>query len=467
MTENRFFKNDPILAFLDSIPTGIVLIDPTSRTICWMNKRVFELTDHLPENTYGHICHHLICPAEKDECPILDFNSQIDRAERTLVTLDGREIPILKSVQRVRLYHNDYLCESFIEISGMKRLEQEIINNHEKFNFLLDHIPGSLWTMDTDLRFTSISGAGFRTTGRNPNDMIGKTIFEYSAQFNEKSPMVKALRRALQGLPASYEQKTVVGERYHLCHVTPIYGSENTVTGIIGIGIDITDRKSAELTIEDDKAKIRRLAHAYVKAQEKEREWITLEIHDRIIQPLSGISQALAAMGSNKTLPSDMREIGKEALLQLKMAINETRTIMREFYPTTLTRYGLVRVLAAEVDRLHDEMGCKVEFRHQCDGDIPNDIQTTFYRVAHEALLNIKKHSKAKNVLVTLTCDLNACEMTINDDGVGFDYDKLSGKRLPGGLESMKQRTEIIGGQFQLQSTKNQGTQLSVVIQQN
>ncbi|AKG54164.1 sensory box sensor histidine kinase [Dehalogenimonas sp. WBC-2] len=574
---------DSTLLVLDSLASGIVLIDPDSHRICWINKAGLQLIGGSLAEVTDHLCHGFICSAEKNKCPVLDLGQEVDRSERILISIDGRHIPIIKSVNRLQLGDKEYLCEAFTDISELKKSqancskaeyaldhatdlicwlndtgdivyvnnsmvqrlgyqkqillqmhiwdicpklpekqwpicrdnlirnnrlqgeftlrtygrqnfnveisashsvfdneqyicviirdlterkisEQKLCSKQAELQIMLEQMPCMLWTLGTDLRFTSFSGSGLKSAGRKPEDFIGKTMFEYSSQFDEKSILIKAYRNALKGSPASYEQKTVSNDRYLLCHVRPMCADDESVIGIIGVGIDVTEQKAWEKKIIDNEKKIKHLAHAYVKAQEKEREWLTLEIHDRIIQPLSSMSHALDAIISNKTVSSDVRKIGNAALSQLIIAITETRTIMRELYPATLTRYGLMRVLSTEINQLHDDMGCKVEFTHQCDQDVPHDIQTTFYRVAHEAILNIKRHSEAKNVYVALICDDNIFKMTVNDDGVGFDYKAFSNKHLPGGLESMKQRTEIIGGKFRLQSTKNLGTKISVTI---
>ncbi|ADJ25594.1 putative PAS/PAC sensor protein [Dehalogenimonas lykanthroporepellens BL-DC-9] len=444
-------------AILDAIPTGISLIDTESREICWMNKVALGLVEASIADVVGNICHCFICPSEEGQCPILDQGLEIDNSERVLLTLNRDSIPIIKSVQRLTISGHEYLCESFIDITVLKNTESELRENKDKLQLLLNQMPCSLWTMDTDLRFTSISGAALKATGRNPSDMIGKTVYEYSAQFNEKSAMVKALRRALKGKSGSFEQRTMLGDRYHLCHFESMYDVNGKITGVIGIGFDITERKKAELQIKEDKRKIRELAHAYVSAQEKEREWLSLEIHDRIIQPLSSAIHAIES-GNQNTLQS------KEALSFLKEAVKESRNIMKEIYPETLTRFGLVRQIETELNHLREATPCNVEFCKQCDCPIPHDVETTTYRVFHEALLNIKNHAQAKTIKITLICKTEYLEMTISDDGIGFDYQAKLKRRIPGGLESMKQRTEIIGGKFRIESLIGQGTTINIYI---
>lgn len=422
-----------------------------------MNKVALELVEAPMADVIGNICHCFICPSEQGQCPILDHGIGIDNSERVLLTLKRDPIPIIKSVKRLTISGREYLCESFINISALKKVENELRENKDKLQLLLNQMPCSLWSMDTDLRFTSISGAALKATGRNPSDMIGKTIFEYSDKFDEKSAMVKALRRALKGKSGSFEQHTMSGNRYHLCHVEPTYNATGNITGVIGIGFDITERKKSELQIKEDKRKIKELAHAYVSAQEQEREWLSLEIHDRIIQPLSSAIHSVES-GNQNTLQS------KEALSFLKEAVKESRTIMKEIYPETLTKFGLIRQIETELSRLKEATSCNIEFTKQCNYCIPHDIETTMYRVVHEALLNIKNHAQAANIKITLVCRATYFQMTISDDGIGFDYQAKLKRRIPGGLESMKQRTEIIGGTFRMKSLIGRGTTINIYI---
>ena len=107
----------------DTVQTGILLIDQETRTILDANMAAAGLIGIPPKKIIGHTCHQFICPAEKEQCPILDLGQQIDNSERILRTANGEEMPILKSVVQLELNGRQYLLESFLDIS--KRVQDE------------------------------------------------------------------------------------------------------------------------------------------------------------------------------------------------------------------------------------------------------------------------------------------------------------------------------------------------------
>ncbi|MGO9147148.1 MAG: PAS domain S-box protein [Desulfomonilia bacterium] len=128
-------------AVFDHVQAGIILIDPETHIIVSANKMAAELCGTNPEQMTGRICHDQICPAVKGECPITDLKQTVDNDERTLLTLDGRRIPILKTVINVSIGGKAYLLESFIDITARKQAEEALLQSKEeleKANKLLE-----------------------------------------------------------------------------------------------------------------------------------------------------------------------------------------------------------------------------------------------------------------------------------------------------------------------------------------
>jgi PAS domain S-box-containing protein len=111
---------------LNTINTGVIIIDPENRTIVDVNPVAAQMIGLTREKIIGHICHQFICPKAVNDCPVLDHNQEIDNAERVLVTTAGKEIPILKTVTLVSLGGKPHLLESFIDITDRKKAEQEL-----------------------------------------------------------------------------------------------------------------------------------------------------------------------------------------------------------------------------------------------------------------------------------------------------------------------------------------------------
>ncbi len=107
----------------DTVQTGILLINQETKEILDVNTAAAKLIGLPPKKIIGHTCHRFICPADKEQCPILDMGQDIDNSEKLLLKANGEELPILKSVVRLELNGRKYLLESFLDIS--KRVQDE------------------------------------------------------------------------------------------------------------------------------------------------------------------------------------------------------------------------------------------------------------------------------------------------------------------------------------------------------
>jgi PAS domain S-box-containing protein len=109
---------------LESLQTGIMLVDACTHQIVYANAAARTLTGLAEEDLVGSVCHRHVCPAEVGRCPISDLGQMVDNTERILLAADGSQIPVIKSVVPVRFKGRDLLLESFIDIRGRKSLEE-------------------------------------------------------------------------------------------------------------------------------------------------------------------------------------------------------------------------------------------------------------------------------------------------------------------------------------------------------
>ena len=122
---------------LNSILTGVVIIDAQTREIVDCNPLAAKIIGLPKEDIIGKVCHKFICPAEKGKCPISDLGQVVDHAERVLIQGNGEETPILKKVTPVFWQGHQYLVESFIDITERKGAEQrqgQLLEEVEKAN---------------------------------------------------------------------------------------------------------------------------------------------------------------------------------------------------------------------------------------------------------------------------------------------------------------------------------------------
>lgn len=115
----------------DYASAGIVVIDPENHFIVDANPTAIKMIGVTKDDVLGTICHRFICPAEEGRCPITDLYEEVDNSERILMTSDGREVPILKTVAPIILKGRRHLLESFVDISRLKETENQLKNAHD------------------------------------------------------------------------------------------------------------------------------------------------------------------------------------------------------------------------------------------------------------------------------------------------------------------------------------------------
>jgi signal transduction histidine kinase len=195
-------------------------------------------------------------------------------------------------------------------------------------------------------------------------------------------------------------------------------------------------------------------------AQEEERRRISRELHDGLGPSLAGAVNRLRA--SRQTLRSDPdraeRELD-EVTLELKNNIQDIRHLIYDLRPQALDHLGLVGSIEQQVERLGEDAG--IQTVTQIEGDLKLDplLEATIFRVVQECLSNVRQHSGAKRVDVSLLDAAGSIELIVEDDGAGFDPDGgRNGAAWEGvGLSSMRERADLVGGTLSVESAPRAG----------
>ena len=206
----------------------------------------------------------------------------------------------------------------------------------------------------------------------------------------------------------------------------------------------------------------RLLAQQVLMAQEEERREISRELHDEVAQILASINVQLSALRESSAL-GDRSLRGRVAKTQrmVSKSVEIVHRFARELRPTMLDDLGLIPALRAYIRDLPMRKTLKISFAaHPGVEALDNLRRTVLYRVTQEALTNISRHAHAKNVRVRLTQTPGMVRLSVHDDGKSFlvsrAFEANKGKRL--GLLGMRERVEMVGGSFSIESTPTKGT---------
>jgi|SRR5690349_16606832 PAS domain S-box-containing protein len=251
----------------------------------------------------------------------------------------------------------------------------------------------------------------------------------------------------------------------------PVHLSLNPLRGYRGhaLGIVITDlteqRKKQEEQMRQTAAIHRLLLERELQAQEKERRHIARELHDEAGQLLTSLLVALRALEAARDL-KDCRQIGKRMRHVTAKALDEVGRLARGLHPIALDDHGLEAALTryvAEYSKTH-----KIRIHLKLDRldlkRLPPPVQLALYRVLQETLTNVARHARARNVRVEFNHTPKALQLSVTDDGRGFNTSAVSlGAPSHLGLRSIRERMALLGGTATFVSGRK-GTQVLLEI---
>ena len=207
---------------------------------------------------------------------------------------------------------------------------------------------------------------------------------------------------------------------------------------------------------------LRHLSRLVLQAQEEERKRISRELHDVIAQTLTGINVQLAALAKQTRLNPDEFDRGITRTKRwVEKSVDIVNQFARELRPAVLDDLGLIPALHTFMENFTAQTGIRTHltaFAAVEHLDTPG--RTVLFRVAQEALTNVARHAKASCAEVSIHKLPDCICLKIKDDGRSFQVQRLlqvkGSKRL--GLLGMRERVEMVGGRFEVESTPGVGT---------
>jgi signal transduction histidine kinase len=207
---------------------------------------------------------------------------------------------------------------------------------------------------------------------------------------------------------------------------------------------------------------LRRLSHEILTAQEEERKKISRDLHDQVSQTLTAINVKLTTLNKVATVNASSlkRQLaGTQRLLERSMTV--VHRFARELRPPLLDDLGLTAALRSYMTEFTKRTRIPVHVTTFAAVDtLDSDKRTVIYRVAQEALTNVDRHARASLVRVHIKKLRGVVRMDIHDNGKSFPADLALNptkiKRL--GLLGMRERVEMVGGSFSIESARGEGT---------
>ena len=335
-------------------------------------------------------------------------------------------------------------------------------DDHILFQRVLHQIPNS----DCHLYFKTTHDDAIKWIGQNPCDVLfvdfylgDKTGLALIKEIREMGLTMPVIVLTGQSSPDIDAQSLYGGADDYLekTHLTPVL-LDRTIRYAL-------ERRRHLSLLTDRQSQLERLSKKLLAIQEKERKRLARELHDGIGSTLTAVKYALEenlyyqANGDAHEGPT------LESILSwVRQAITETRAICSQLRPQTLDDLGVklaVESLCKKTGQVSESLkiACRLELNEE---DFSEDVKIAVYRIVQEALNNVTKHSEATKVEVSLIETKDELMLSIHDNGIGFEVPITSTEKSGSGLglDSMKERVELLSGHFELQSELQRGTSI-------
>jgi PAS domain S-box-containing protein len=334
--------------------------------------------------------------------------------------------------------------------------------------------------------FVFVNAAYVKVTGRDRDQLLGKTAREVFPEFAE------------QGFFELLDRVYVTGESYlasgrkviiHRCGgeqslyfdftYFPMRDLAGAVHGILLHGVDVTQpvlaqaqlearvkERTAEL--EDARDNLRILNHNLMRVQEEERRRLALELHDGAGQLLAALRWKLHPL--QQMIGEERPELGKfakDSLQLLEELSQELRTVSHLLHPPVLDDRSLPSALRAYIDGLRERSGLMVELEIDSSLEkLSEDLKAMLFRIVQESLTNVHRHAKTRIARVQITCGPQKVMIQVQDKGQGIPgFTSLDDPNVKMGLgiQGMRERVRQLKGQFNIESGVS-GTTLTAAL---
>lgn len=404
---------------------------------------------------------------EEDQiAAVITENKTFKHPETIRVTKDGRHIDVSLTISPIVDTNNQIIGISTIarDITAQNENKRRILQSEENLKTIFENTSEGFVLLDVDgtikaLNKTATESIVINTTEENA---IGKSVFEFVEE--ERIGDVRTIiTDVLKGKRVEYDKlykqkdKPNVWINYAF---NPVI-TDNTVTGICITGRDISELRRIEqerlqMKVEEQK----KMAHAMLQGQEKERNDIGQELHDNVNQIL--VSTNLILSMAKKT-PDKTDEMIASAMANLHEVINENRKVAHLFVAPNLEKESLLTQLQRLASTMLEPASISTSFTIDTFREdlLNNDQKLNLYRIAQEQCTNIVKHANASTVQFELATANGIFTMIISDNGVGAHNNK---KHNGIGLQNINGRLNLLNGSSSVTTAKGEGYALKVMI---
>ena len=447
-----------------------ILLSDDEHRMTWINKAFTDLSEYHLNDIIGLKPEEIFCNGEEAKDLFLHMKQELDSRKTVIKEVlcyskTGRQYWMELQVQPVFNDEGTFIQHLAIgkDITERKRIDAQLALSEQKFKALVQNSSDLIVILDENGCFKYVSENVAELLNYNAESLKGKSAFELIHK-DEREHVWNELQKLL----TNTKETKGVQHRFLKADGTWIWleskGANHldnkSVAGILINARDIDDRVKLQKKLDNElRNRQKELTTAVINAQELERSQLGLELHDNVNQVLTTVKlyneMFLSGISQDK-------ELIQKSTVYLQDCINEIRSISKRLSAPTLGHISLHDSIQELIESIILTRRIEILFRPYgivklC---ISRELHLTIYRIVQEGLNNVIKYAEATTAIIAIRHWENTLNVTIYDDGKGFD---TKVKRSGIGIANMRSRAENMGGKFEINSTPGSGCAIKIV----
>ena len=367
------------------------------------------------------------------------------------------------------------------DISERRLADNERLRALGRYQAVVENICEGVMTFDSSGAITSMNAAALRLHRFNHPDEACTELEEYQHEFELRDAEGNQLAfndwppfMLLRGEKVLGMELQLCSRRTGECSIMECHGSViRSDNGDFLLGIltahDITTRKLTEVEISQSRKRLAELSAKLIEAQEEERKWLARELHDELGQRFTTLNLNLHRL-RDFIAADDAKDVWERASEEVTSLIRRVREMSGSLHPPMLDYLGLEAAVSNLLKQHFSSTSIEHVFEYVAlPKKLPAPVEITVYRIVQEAITNIVRHADAARAVIEIVGSENGddLDLVIRDDGKGFDPTRRewSGDKRTGlGLNGMRERVSVLGGELHLDSRKGRGTRIVIRI---
>lgn len=331
-----------------------------------------------------------------------------------------------------------------------------------RFYAFMNAAPMPAWIKDVDLRYLYVNPAQSTFFGMTPSDMVGLSDFDLMTSAAAQNSQAND-RKILKSRREMHTQE-IVFDFNHNPKIMDIVrfpiGSEDKILAA-GLAVDVSERVHSQKELEQAMQRQQILASRVIEVQERERQHLARGLHDDVGQLLTALKINLESIKKSGSLDGPALQNGIDIVSSV---LSQVRSLSLDLRPPQLDNLGLIATLRSYIENQSRLANVKGWFESTpLSVVLHHDIENTCFRIVQEAVTNILRHAQAQNIWVKVGQYQDQLNVSIRDDGKGFDIERARSNAISGtsfGLLNMEERAVMVGGTMDIIALPGAGIEI-------